>query len=87
MVSFEAAKSFFVVADAFGDCFDACAEVFDVGDQAGERARFVGSGAVFVDEGEELRVAVEGRAGDAGGDGNGGECDAAACRGEAGQRT
>ena len=77
MASFKAAKSFFVVADAFGDCFHAGAEVSNVGDQASERARFGGSDAVFDDEGDDLRVAVESCAGDAGGDSNGSECDAA----------
>ena len=61
--------------------------MFNVGDQARERARFGASGAVFVDQGDELRIAVESCAGDAGGDSNGGECDPAASRGELGQRT
>jgi len=71
----ELAELFFVAFDAFGECFDGGAKVCDFGGEAGQGAGVGLSGAVFVDDGAELLVAVERCAADLGPFGDGGEGD------------
>lgn len=61
--------------DSCGECFDGGAQVCDFGGQAGQGAGVGLSGAVFLDDGAELLVAVERRAADLGVFGHGGEGD------------
>ena len=63
---FEAAESFFLLADPVGECFEPGAEVGDLGGECGECARVAGLLVVFVDDRSEAGVAVEGGAADAG---------------------
>ena len=60
--SFKVTESFLVVADAFGEGFDAEAEVRDVGVEPGEGEVGARISAVRVDQGDEFGVAVEGGA-------------------------
>ena len=62
-----------MVADAFGEGFDADAEVRDVGVEPGEGEVGARVGAMLVDQGNEFRVTIEGGARDAGVRGNGGD--------------
>lgn len=72
---FEVSESFFLLADPIGETFEAGAEVGDLGGEAGECSRVVGALPVFVDDGAQGGVSVEGGAADAGALGDRGERD------------
>lgn len=82
--AFEVSESFFLVVDSVGEGLEAGAEVGDFGGEAGEGVAVVAVAAVVVDDGPELRVAVEGGATDAGVFSDGGERDLFAGLGELG---
>ena len=83
-VAFEVADSFFLVPDPIGEGLEAGAEVGDLGGESGEGVAVVAVAAVVVNDGSELRVAVEGGAADAGVFGDSGERDRFAGVGEVG---
>ena len=62
----EAAELFFVAADLSGEGFEAVAELVDLDGEAGEGEGVALVLAVFVDDGAQFGVAVEGGAADAG---------------------
>lgn len=80
----EFAELFFVAFDSFGEGFDGCAKVSDFGGQAGQGSGVGLPGAVFIDDGAQLLVAVEGGAADLGLCGDGGEGDRMALGGQFG---
>ncbi len=59
-----------MAADFGGDCVQGDAEVGDLGDQPGEGAGFPSARAVFLDDGAEVGVAVEGGSAEAGAGGD-----------------
>ena len=64
-----------MASDVVSDSLDRGAEVRDLVGEAGQGAGVGLSGAVLVDDGAQLGVAVEGRAADLGEAGDGGEGD------------
>src|SRR5271163_2721907 len=72
---------------AFGEGFDGGAQVSDFGGEAGQGSGVGLSGPVFVDDGAQLLVAVEGCAADLGLFGDGGEGDRVARGGKLGADT
>ena len=73
--AFEAADGFLVAADFGGDGFQAAAQLIDLDGETGQGGGVVAAGAVFLDDGAQLGVAVEGGPADAGAGGYFGERD------------
>ncbi|HLZ37210.1 MAG TPA: hypothetical protein VKP64_05505 [Mycobacteriales bacterium] len=74
-LSFEAAESFFVAPDVVGDGLEGCAQVRDLAGEPAEGSGLRLASAVFVDDGAELGIAVEGAATESCEFGDGGERD------------